>query len=79
MELLLQWLDNLDDVFGAVRHLAPRILGLLAAVGLFAATVTALILAPHFTLLVVAFALSVSLLEAARRLITRAIASRSDP
>lgn len=78
MELLLQWLDNLDDVFGAVRHLAPRILGLLAAVGLFAATVTALIFAPHVTLVVIAFALSVSLLEGARRLITRAIAARSD-
>lgn len=78
MELLLQWLDDLDDAFGAVRHLAPRILGLLAAMGLFATTVAALIFAPHVTLVVIAFVLSASLLEGARRRITRAITDRSD-
>lgn len=76
MELLLQWLDNLDDVFGVLRHLAPRILGLLGALALFAATVMALIFAPHQTLVILAVVSSATLLEGARRLLRRVITER---
>lgn len=49
MEFLLLWADELDDWFGIVRHYAPKALGLLAAVGLFAGTGLALF-APQATL-----------------------------
>jgi hypothetical protein len=68
MEFLLLWADDLDDAVGIVRHYAPRILGLLVALGLFAATCFALILAPHVTLTLLAVALSATLIEAVRRL-----------
>jgi hypothetical protein len=67
MEFLLLWIDDLDDAMGAVRHLAPKILGLLLAVALFAATGLALSLAPHATLALAALVLSASLLETVRR------------
>lgn len=67
MEFLLLWVDELDDVVGALRHLAPKILGLLFAVLLFAGTTLAFSLAPQVTLGVLGFVLSVSLFEAARR------------
>jgi hypothetical protein len=76
MEFLLLWIDELDDVLGAVRHLAPRILGLLAALALFAATGFALVLAPHVTLAIVAFLCSVSLFEVVRRRRARVSAER---
>ena len=50
MEFLLLWVDELDDALGAVRHLAPRIVGFLIALALFAATGFALVLAPEITL-----------------------------
>ena len=71
MEFLLLWVDELDDAIGALRHLAPQILGFLAATVLFVATGAAVILAPQVTLTVAAIALSVSLLEIARRRRTR--------
>ena len=37
MEFLLLWVDDLDDAIGALRHLAPKILGFLFAAGLFVA------------------------------------------
>jgi hypothetical protein len=67
MEFLLLWIDDLDDAMGAVRHLAPKILGLLFAVVLFAATGLALSLAPQTTLALAALGLSASLLETMRR------------
>jgi membrane protein implicated in regulation of membrane protease activity len=67
MEFLLLWIDDLDDAMGAVRHLAPKILGLLFALALFAATGLALSLAPQATLALAALVLSVSLLETVRR------------
>ena len=73
MEFLLLWVDELDDVVGALRHLAPKILGFLAAVLLFVGTALALSLAPQATLGVVGAVLSASLIEAVRR---RRIASR---
>jgi len=67
MEFLLLWIDDLDDAMGAVRHLAPKILGLLLAIALFAATGLALSFAPHATLALTALVLSASLLETVRR------------
>jgi hypothetical protein len=67
MEFLLLWADNFDDAFGAMRHLAPKIIGLLAAVSLFALTGIALIRTPHVTLAAIGLVLSASLFEALRR------------
>lgn len=76
MEFLLLWIDDLDDTLGALRHLAPKILGFLAATALFAATGFALVLAPHITLIVIAAALSASLLETVRRRRMHTLAQR---
>ena len=67
MEFILLWIDELDDTFSAMRHLAPKILGLLCAVALFAGTVLALTFHPHVTLGFLAVVLSASLAEATRR------------
>ena len=67
MEFLLLWIDDLDDTVGALRHLAPKVLGFLAAVGLFAATGFAFLRAPETTLAVVGIVLSASLFESVRR------------
>jgi len=68
MEFLLLWADNLDDAIGALRHLAPKIFGLLAAIALFALTGFALIRAPQITLAgIAAVVLSAGLIEAVRR------------
>jgi hypothetical protein len=77
MEFLLQWADELDDALAVARHYAPRILGLLAAIALFAATGFALMYAPHVTLAVFAVVLSATLFEAVRRRIARTSAERS--
>ena len=67
MEFLLLWADELDDAMAVLRHYAPRILGLIAALVLFAATGFALILAPHVTLVVFAVVFSATLFETLRR------------
>jgi hypothetical protein len=67
MEFLLLWADELDDVLAVVRHYLPRILGLVAAIALFAATGLALVQAPHVTLAVFAVVLSATLFETLRR------------
>ena len=67
MEFLLLWADNLDDALCALRHLAPKILGFIAAFALFAATGFALVLAPEAALGVIALIMSASLIEAVRR------------
>ena len=67
MEILLLWADELDDALAVLRHYAPRILGLIAALALFAATGFFLILAPHVTLAVFAVILSATLFESLRR------------
>ena len=67
MEFLLLWADELDDAMAVLRHYAPRILGLIAALLLFAATGFALILAPHVTLVVFAVVFSTPLFETLRR------------
>ena len=76
MEFLLQWIDEMDDALGALRHLAPRILGLLLALVLFAASGFGLVLAPHLTVAALAVVLSAALLEGARRCFARVIAER---
>jgi hypothetical protein len=67
MEFLLLWADNLDDALGALRHLAPKILGFIAAFALFAATGFALVLAPQAALGIIGLIMSASLIEAVRR------------
>ena len=67
MEFLLLWADNLDDALGALRHLAPKIVGFLIAFALFAATGFALVLAPQAALGVIGLIMSASLIEAVRR------------
>ena len=67
MEFLLQWADELDDALGVLRHYAPRIIGLLAALALFGATCFALVAAPHVTIAVFGVVLSATLFEALRR------------
>ena len=78
MEFLLQWADELDDALAVARHYAPRILGLLAAIALFAATGFALMYAPHVTLAVFAIVLSATLFEALRRRLARITTDRSE-
>jgi predicted tellurium resistance membrane protein TerC len=78
MEFLLQWVDELDDALAVLRHYAPRIIGLLAALALFAATGFALVHVPHVTLGVFAVVLSATLFEALRRRRARSAADRSE-
>jgi hypothetical protein len=67
MEFLLLWADNIDDAVGALRHLAPKVPALLAAISLFALTGIALVRAPEATLAAIGLVLSVSLVETIRR------------
>jgi hypothetical protein len=67
MEFLLLWADDLDDALGALRHLAPKFIGFLFALALFAGTCFALILTPHVTLGLLAVSVSAALIEVARR------------
>jgi hypothetical protein len=67
MEFLLQWMDDLDDALGALRHLAPRILGFLLAVGLFVGTCFTVLRIPQLALVLIALVLSASLVEVYRR------------
>ena len=67
MEFLLLWIDDLDDAMGALRHLAPKILGFACAIALFIGTTLAFSLAPQLTLAAVGVVSSVSLFETVRR------------
>lgn len=67
MEFLLLWADNVDDALGVLRHLAPKILSIIAAFALFVVTGFALILAPHATLAIIGLVLSAALIEHVRR------------
>ena len=78
MEFLLQWVDELDDALGVLRHYAPRIIGLLAALALFGATGFALMHTPHATLAVFAVVLSATLFEALRRRRARGAPQRDE-
>jgi len=67
MEFMLLWADNLDDALCALRHLAPKILGLVAAFALFIATGLALMLVPQAALAALGLVMSASLVEHLRR------------
>jgi hypothetical protein len=67
MEFMLLWADDLDDALCALRHLAPKILGLVAAFALFTATGFALLRAPQATLAVIGLVLCAALIEGVRR------------
>jgi hypothetical protein len=67
MEFLLLWVDNLDDSVHALRHLAPKIFGLLLALSLFVLTGIALVRAPHVGLAAIGLVLSATLIEVKRR------------
>ncbi|MET0986477.1 MAG: hypothetical protein ABW034_13835 [Steroidobacteraceae bacterium] len=73
MEDLLLALDELDDAVAAARHLAPRLLGFLAALVLFALTVLGFLILPKVTLAAAAVLLSIVLIDrVGRRLLTDA-------
>jgi hypothetical protein len=76
MEFFLLWADDLDDALGAARHLAPKILSLIVALALFAATGFALVHATQATLGGVALFLCATLLEMIRRRRVRLPTSR---
>lgn len=67
MEFLLLWADNIDDALCAARHLAPKILGFIAAFVLFVVTGFALLLVPEVALAIIGLVLSASLVELIRR------------
>ena len=67
MEFLLLWVDNLDDSVHALRHLAPKIFGLLLALSLFVLTGIALVRAPHVAFAAIGLVLSATLSEVKRR------------
>ena len=78
MEFLLLWADELDDALAVLRHYAPRILGLIVALALFAATGFALVYAPHVTLGAFGVILSATLLESLRRRRARSASESGD-
>jgi hypothetical protein len=67
MERFLLVLDDFDDVLGAAMHLAPMLLGLFAALGLFALTVFSFLYTPAITVGALGVLLSYVLLERLRR------------
>lgn len=67
MEFMLLWMDNLDDMLGALRQVAPRIFGFLFALALFVATGVALVVSTQMTLAIIAVTATVLLVEVARR------------
>jgi len=77
MEFLLLWADNLDDAVGALRHLAPKLIGFLFALALFAGTCFALILTPHITLALLAVSIAAAVVEVARRRRRSALSSQA--
>lgn len=77
MEFLLQWADNLDDAVHAVRHLAPKVVGLLLGVLLFVAAGFAFARSPELGLTIIGLVLSASLIEALRRRMQAQLTRRS--
>lgn len=76
MEDLLLVLDELDDAVATARHLAPRLLGFLAALALFAFTVLGFLILPKVTLAAAAVLLSIVLID---RIARRFLADASTP
>jgi hypothetical protein len=67
MEVFLLLLDELDDAVGVVRHVWRRVLSFLIALGLFFATGWLVLLLPPLSACGLGAALSLILLELARR------------
>lgn len=63
MENLLLVLDEIDDVVGAARHIAPYLLGFLFAVALFCATVAAFLFIPRVTVACIGVLASIFLID----------------
>lgn len=63
MENLLLVLDEFDDAVATARHLAPRLLGFLAALALFSLTVLSFLLLPKVTLVAAGVLMSIVLIE----------------
>lgn len=63
MEDWLLVLDELDDAVAAARHMAPRLLGFIAALALFSLTVLSFLFLPKVTLAVAGVLLSIVLIE----------------
>lgn len=73
MENLLLVLDEIDDLVGAARHIAPYLFGFLIAVALFCATVAAFLYVPRITVAAVGVLFSIFLIDrCVRRLLTPA-------
>ena len=72
MEIFLQWYDDLDDLVGAARFAAPRMLGFLLAVVLFAATGLACVLLPGVFIAGAAALATLFLIERVRNRLTSA-------
>ncbi len=66
MENILLVLDEVDDIVATARHLAPRLLGFLAALAVFGLTVLSFLFLPKLTLGALGVLLSVALIERAR-------------
>jgi hypothetical protein len=77
MENLLLVLDELDDIVTTACHLAPRLLGFLAALALFGLTVLSFLFLPKLTLGALGVLLSVALIERARTYLTPLLIRRS--
>ena len=66
MDNILLVLDEVDDIVATARHLAPRLLGFLAALAVFGLTVLSFLFLPKLTLGALGVLLSVALIERAR-------------
>jgi hypothetical protein len=76
MENLLLVLDEIDDVVGAARHVAPYVFGFIAAAVLFCLTVMAFLYIPRVTVAAVAVMFSIMLIDRCiRRLLTAPLES----
>lgn len=67
MEDLLLVLDDLDDAVAVARHLAPRLLGFIAALALFSLTVLSFLFLPKVTLAATGVLLSIVLIDRVAR------------
>ena len=75
MEFLLLWADDLDDVFGALRHLWPQVVDFFTATLLFVMTGFGLMLATQATAFAVVALLAAAMLEMSRRRTERSMAA----
>jgi hypothetical protein len=67
MENWLLALDELDDAVCVARHVAPRLLGFIAALLVFALTVVSFLFVPKITLAATGVLLTIALVDRVRR------------